>query len=86
MKVRVKGIVIKYLRNRWGSLTKDEVINLNVNLLKAPEDIIEYVILHESCHLGIQEHSHHHWDMLHKYMPNYQDKIQWLIVNGSNLL
>jgi hypothetical protein len=41
---------------------------------------------HELCHLRINEHSHHYWDMLHKYMPNYHDKIEWLKINGSNLL
>jgi predicted metal-dependent hydrolase len=46
-------------------------------LIKAPEDVIDYIILHELCHLKIKEHSHHYWDMLHKFMPNYQDKIEW---------
>ena len=84
--VRVKPIIVKDLRNRWGSLTKTGVINFNVNLLKAPEDVIDYIVLHELCHLKIEEHSHHYWDMLHKFMPNYQDKIEWLKVNGSNLI
>ena len=52
--VGVKRIVIKNLKNRWGSLTKNNVINLNVNLLKAPVDVIEYIVLHELCHLKIK--------------------------------
>jgi predicted metal-dependent hydrolase len=84
--VRVKRIAIKNLRNRWGSLTKKGVINLNPNLIKAPEDIIDYVVLHELCHLKIKEYSHHYWDMLHKFMPNFYDKIEWLKINGDNLL
>ena len=84
--VRVKRIAVKYLRNRWGSLTKSDVINLNLNLIKAPEDVIDYIVLHELCHLKIKEHSHHYWDILHKFMPNYPDEIEWLKVNGSNLL
>ena len=84
--VRVKRIIVKDLRNRWGSLTKTGVINFNVNLLKAPEDVIDYIVLHELCHLKIKEPSHHYWDMLHKFMPSYQDKIEWLKVNGSNLI
>jgi predicted metal-dependent hydrolase len=80
------GIAIKNLKNRWGSLTKDGAINLNVNLLKAPEDVIDYIILHELCHLKIKEHSHHYWDLVHKYMPNYEEKIYWLKVNGANLI
>jgi len=84
--VRVKRIAIKNLRNRWGSLTKKGVVNLNLNLIKAPEDVIDYIVLHELCHLKIKEHSHHYWDLLHKFMPNYHDKIEWLKINGSNLL
>src|SRR2546430_6890287 len=47
--------------------TKDNVVNLNVNLLKAPESVIDYIILHELCHLKSKEHSHHFWDLLHKF-------------------
>ena len=84
--VRVKRIAVKNLRNRWGSLTKSGVINLNLNLIKAPEDIIDYIILHELCHLKIEEHSHHYWDLVRKYMPDYQDKEDWLRVNAAVLV
>jgi predicted metal-dependent hydrolase len=84
--VAVRRIVIKDLRNRWGSLSENGVINLNVNLIKAPEEVMDYIIVHELCHLKIKEHSHHYWDFLHKYVPNYHDKIEWLKINGNNLL
>ena len=84
--VLTNQIVIKNLKNRWGSLTKNGVLNLNLNLIKAPENVIDYIILHELCHLKIKEHSHHYWAMLHKYMPNYHDNVEWLKANGSNLL
>jgi predicted metal-dependent hydrolase len=84
--VKAKGIAVKKLRDRWGSLTKSNVISLNVNLVKAPEDVIDYIILHELCHLKIKEHSHHYWDLVHRFMPNYQDKIEWLKANGDNLV
>jgi predicted metal-dependent hydrolase len=79
-------VIIKNLKNRWGSATKDNVINLNVNLLKAPESVIDYIILHELCHLKIKEHSHKFWDLLHKFMPDSREKIDWLKINGSNLV
>jgi predicted metal-dependent hydrolase len=80
------NIKVKKLKNRWGSLTKRRVLNLNVNLLKAHEDVIYYIILHELCHSKIKEHSHHYWDLLHKFMPDYQEKIDWLKTNASNLI
>lgn len=84
--MEVKQIIIKSLRNRWGSLTSNGNINLNFNLLKAPEDVIDYIVLHELCHLKIKEHSHHYWNLVYKFMPNYHEKIEWLRVNGGSLL
>jgi predicted metal-dependent hydrolase len=84
--VRAKGVAIKNLRNRWGSLTRKGVINLNLNLIKVPEDAIDYIILHELCHLRIKEHSHRYWELVHRFIPNYQDKIEWLNANGNSLL
>jgi predicted metal-dependent hydrolase len=78
--INIERIVIKNLKNRWGSMTKEGAINLNVNLLKAPEDVIDYIILHELCHLKVKEHSHHYWDYVRRYMTNYQEKIEWLKV------
>ena len=78
-------ITTKNLKQRWGSATKHHVINLNVNLLKAQEAVINYIVLHELCHLKIKEHSHHFWDMLHKFMPDYQEQ-EWLKINGTKLV
>ena len=86
MGVRVKRVTIKKLRNRWGSLTKHSTININSNLIKAPEDVVNYIVLHELCHLKVEGHSHHYWDLLHKFMPDYHDKVEWLKVNGDYLL
>jgi hypothetical protein len=84
--IKPSQVIIKNLRNRWGSATKDNIINLNVNLLKAPESVIDYIILHELCHLKIKEHSHHFWDMVHRFMPDYQKHVQWLKINGMPIL
>jgi predicted metal-dependent hydrolase len=79
-------IKIKNQKSRWGSLTKGNVINLNVNVLKAPLDVIDYAVLHELCHLKIKEHSQSFWNYLNKFMPNYKDKVEWLKVNGASLV
>jgi predicted metal-dependent hydrolase len=87
MGIAIERINIKNLKKRWGSLAKDKkTINLNVNLLKAPDDVIDYIILHELCHVKINDHSHHYWDLVRKYMPNYQEKIDWLNANTSILV
>lgn len=79
------NIVVKNLKSRWGSATKDNVINLNVDLLKAPRKVIDYVILHELCHLKIQNHSHRFWSLLRKFMPDYENQRRWLELNGHQI-
>ena len=80
-------IVIKRLKKRWGSIgKKGDTIILNVNLVKAPEDIMNYIVLHELCHLKIKEHSHRFWELLHRYMANYQEKKDWLDINGIAII
>ena len=86
IKVYPRKISIKNLKNRWGSLTKNGTIVLNVNLIKVPENIIDYIIIHELCHLIIQGHSHKFWFLLHKYVPDYQDKVEWLTTNSERLI
>ncbi len=85
--VEVERVIIKNLTKRWGSLTKDKkTINLNLNLLKAPDDVIDYLILHELCHAKIGDHSHHYWDLVRRHIPSYQEKIEWLNANTRILI
>lgn len=84
--IKPNKVVVKSLRNRWGSATKKGTINLNYNLLKAPEDIVNYIIIHELCHFVINDHSHHFWSLLKKYVSDYRSKIEWLEINGKYLM
>ncbi len=84
--VTPKKLVIKKLKNRWGSVTKEGAINLNCNLMKAREDVIDYVIIHELCHFLIKKHSTHFWNLIKEYVCDYEKKIEWLEVNGKYLL
>ncbi len=79
-------IVIKNLKNRWGSVTKNKTINLNVNLIKAPDDIINYIIIHELCHFKVKGHSYIFWNYLKHFVPDYEQKVEWLRVNSINLI
>jgi predicted metal-dependent hydrolase len=86
LKVKPHKIIVKNLKNRWGSVTRQGILNLNVNLLKAPNEIINYVIIHELCHLIFKQHSHHFWNLLKKVMPGYKESIIWLESNASSLI
>jgi predicted metal-dependent hydrolase len=81
-KINYSKINIKSLKDRWGSATPTGDINLNSHILKAPKKVMEYVILHELCHIKIKEHSHRFWNLLSKYMPEYERHTKWLDNHG----
>lgn len=80
------GLHVKTLKERWGSLSKDGSININVNLLKAPNKILDYIIIHELCHLRIPNHSVRYWSLVHKLVPDYESCKKWLERHEANLL
>jgi predicted metal-dependent hydrolase len=84
--VKANKVVIKNLKNRWASITKNNEINLNINLIKAPPEIIDYIIIHELCHFKIKGHSYNFWNLLGRYFPDYRKSVEWLNINGKNLL
>ena len=79
-------LVIKPLKDRWGSATKNGIINLNFNLIKAPKNVIKYVILHELCHFKIKDHSFRFWKLLSTYMSDYEESIEWLKLNRIRII
>jgi predicted metal-dependent hydrolase len=78
-------IIIKILKGRWGSTLRGS-ITLNSNLMKCPKDTIDYIIIHELCHLKIQDHSHRYWDLVRKHYPKYEDKIKELEIISRIIL
>lgn len=70
-KVEPKGIYIQEMKTRWGSCTPKGKIILNPELIKAPKPCIEYVIVHELCHLVHHNHTQKFLDLQKKEMPNW---------------
>ena len=84
--VKPRKLVIKDLKTRWGSSTEKGTVTLNLHLLKAPKNIVEYIALHELVHFKIKNHPLECWYEIEKQILNYKDKINWLEENGINLL
>lgn len=71
-------LMIRLMKKRWGSCTPSGKILLNLELIKAPKGCIEYVILHELCHLVYPHHGKLFGSLLEKMMPNWKKWKQML--------
>lgn len=72
------GMRIKRMKKRWGSLSGRGTITLNADLIRAPGECIEYVIVHELCHLRCKDHSPKFYKLLGKMMPDWARRKQKL--------
>ena len=66
------SFVIKRMQKRWGSLSKNGKITLNLDLIKAPKECIDYVIIHELCHLKYHNHSSDFYKLLDSFNPDWK--------------
>lgn len=67
-------LAIRKMTRRWGSCTKEGRIILNLEMIKAPKDCIDYVIVHELCHLKEHNHGQKFWKLLARVMPDYEER------------
>jgi predicted metal-dependent hydrolase len=79
----IQSINLKYNHSNWCSCSSNHNLNLSTRLLFAPDDVQDYVILHELAHLVELNHSDRFWALVARYMPDYQDKEQWLKANRA---
>lgn len=73
-------------RSRWGSCSETGTISLSWRLIFAPVAVMDYVILHELCHLRHLNHSDAYWREVEKFDKNYQQHRAWLRKHGNELL
>jgi len=77
----INSVNLKYNQSNWGSCSTKGNLNLSTRLLFAPEDVIDYVIIHELAHLIEMNHSPRFWKLVSDAMPEYKEKEDWLKVN-----
>ncbi len=80
------GIRGKWMASRWGSCGPTGWLNLNGRLLGAPEHVLEYVVVHELCHLRHMHHRPSFWALVGSALPDYGRSVDWLAQNGARLL
>lgn len=79
----IRSINLKYNQTNWGSCSAKGNVNLSTRLLFAPDEVIDYVIVHELAHLIELNHSDRFWKLVSDAMPDYQQKERWLKEKGS---
>lgn len=65
-------LTIRALKTRWGSCSRKGTITLNLKLIQAPRSLIEYVLIHELCHLKEFNHSPRYWALLDRVLPGWE--------------
>jgi len=76
--VNPRQISIKNYRSRWGSCSSTGDLSYNWRIIQAPINIIDYVIVHELCHLIEHNHSPRYWSHVNKHFPKWKECRDWL--------
>lgn len=79
------SITIRDQKSRWGSCSSRGTLSFNYRLVFAPPKILDYVVVHELCHLTHMNHSKDFWNMVERIMPEYRVCKTWLREHGHEL-
>ncbi|ACQ53386.1 M48 family metallopeptidase [Clostridium botulinum] len=85
LKVVPKNIVIKNQKTLWGSCSSKGNINYNYKIVMAPLKILDYIVVHELCHLVHMNHSKDFWHLVESIIPDFKERRNWLKENGYKL-
>ncbi len=78
-------ITIRDQKTRWGSCSSKGTLSFNWRLMLAPPRVLDYVVVHELCHLTYMNHSPNFWNKVAEIIPDYKTYRDWLKKNGSTL-
>ncbi len=79
-------ITIRNQKTRWGSCSVEGNLNFNCLLMQVPEQVMDYVIVHELCHRKEMNHSKRFWQLVEQVMPDYTEHKKWLKEHGQALI
>jgi len=79
-------ICITNAEKRWGSCNNKGSLRFSWRLAMAPQDVIDYVIVHELMHIKHLNHSRAYWQEVIAVMPDFKEKKRWLFRHGNRLI
>lgn len=82
---KVGKIRISSAHTRWGSCSSKDTLSFTWRLVMAPLEVIDYVVVHELCHLKEMNHSKSFWAQVENILPDYKQRRKWLKNNGKLL-
>lgn len=86
MWVSYDKITIRNQKTRWGSCSEKGNLNFNCLLMLVPDEVVNYVVVHELCHLLEMNHSEEFWKQVEQVIPNYKVQKDWLKAHGSDII
>ena len=86
LNLKPNKIYFKSQKTIWGSCTRNNNININWRIVMAPQEIVDYLVVHELLHIRVKNHSKAFWDEMKKVLPDYIERRRWLKNNGNRLI
>ena len=77
---------VRFYKTRWGSCNSRDELSFNYLLMLLPSWVIDYVIIHELCHLKHLNHGKLFWQLVEQHCPNYKSAITWLKTHQQQLI
>jgi len=79
--VQPSKIRVREYKSRWGSCRVRGEVSYNWRIIISPNPVVDYVVVHELCHLIHHNHSKQYWNQVRSIVPDYQSKRDWLKTN-----
>ena len=76
--VNPSSVTVKNYKSRWGSCSTKGDISYNWKIIMAPQNLVDYVIPHEMCHILEHNHSSKYWKHVERHVPNWREYREWL--------
>jgi predicted metal-dependent hydrolase len=83
--VKAGSVTVKDIGHRWASCSPSGNFTFHWKCMMAPQTVIDYIVVHELCHLRHRDHTDAFWNEVDKVMPQYRERKEWLRINGAGL-